>query len=174
MAFCSKLGFFTKYRKYSSQLTMINKNDLNSPILVGELIGINFVVERIQAAGHNYTIYSAKLQGNQQAVSVALKVAKDEFVTIAITNENHVIGSIQNTKHFAKIFESGRHRQFNYIVTQMLGPNLRDLALNHPSFTFSLKTLLKFAYQAIDSLQSLHQAGFVHGSVIAVWIAIII
>ncbi|KAA6396778.1 MAG: hypothetical protein EZS28_007697 [Streblomastix strix] len=153
---------------------MINKNDLHGPIAAGELIGNKFVVESALAVGSNYIIYSAKLLGNPQAGYVALKIAKNEHDNNIVTNEYHVIESIKNTKHYAKIIESGRHRQFNYIITQMLGPNLRDIVLHIPSFTFALKTLLKFAYQAIDAIKALHQAGFVHGSIIAVYIAILV
>ncbi|KAA6356462.1 MAG: hypothetical protein EZS28_048011, partial [Streblomastix strix] len=70
-----------------------------------------------------------------------------------------------DSKHFTKIIESGRHKQFNYIVTQFLGPNLRDLALRQHQSTLTLQTLMKFSYQAIEALKALHSAGFVHGAV---------
>ncbi|KAA6370311.1 MAG: hypothetical protein EZS28_034162 [Streblomastix strix] len=149
----------------------MNKTPISSPlgpIVVGQFVGSNFAIEKILAVGSNCTIFSAKLNGNPQAAPTALKVENDEPSRNALAKEIHILRSIQNTKHFAKIIESGHHRQFNYVVIQLLGPSLRDLALRQPSYTFSLKILLKFAYQAIEALQTLHQAAFLHGSVNAV------
>ncbi|KAA6386619.1 MAG: hypothetical protein EZS28_017853 [Streblomastix strix] len=73
--------------------------------------------------------------------------------------------TIINLKHFAKVIEYGKHKKYRFAITEILGPSLSDLAfrLNPPKF--GLLTLLKFSYQAIEILQTLHQAGFIHRAV---------
>ncbi|KAA6387794.1 MAG: hypothetical protein EZS28_016679 [Streblomastix strix] len=147
---------------------MINKNPISvqhGTFVAGELIGNNFIVESILAVGSNCIVLSAKPKGQPQAASVAIKISEEKVGRTALATETTILQSVKINKHFARIIESGHHKQFNYIVTQLLGSNLRDLALHHPTSTFSLRTLLKFAYQAVEAIQSLHQVGFVHGSV---------
>ncbi|KAA6369772.1 MAG: hypothetical protein EZS28_034701 [Streblomastix strix] len=74
-----------------------------------------------------------------------------------------------HTKHFAKIIEFGQYYEFRFVVTELLGPNLSDIASRIIPCKFNLHTLLKFAIQALEILQTLHQAGFVHGAIEAVY-----
>ncbi|KAA6357808.1 MAG: hypothetical protein EZS28_046665, partial [Streblomastix strix] len=122
------------------------------PVVVGETVGNNFVTENILAVGSNCAVFSAKPKGQPQAASVALKISDEKVGQTALATEATVLQSVMDNKHFVKIIEFGHHRQFNYIVTYLLGPSLRDLALRQSPYTLSLKTLLKFAYQAIESL----------------------
>ncbi|KAA6374735.1 MAG: hypothetical protein EZS28_029738 [Streblomastix strix] len=139
-----------------------------SPAVVGDIISCKFVINSILRVGCNCFICSAMQIDNHTAAQLAVKFEKDEPDNLALITEYIVQKSIFNMKHFAKIIEFGHRQQFNFIITQLLGPSLRDLALRQQFQNLSLQTLLKFAYQAIESLQTLHQAGFVHGAVNAV------
>ncbi|KAA6369419.1 MAG: hypothetical protein EZS28_035054 [Streblomastix strix] len=150
---------------------MFNTQPISAPseaIEAGEIVGSAFVIEKSIAIGCNCSIFSAKVKGKPLAELLAVKIEKDSIHKSVLNNEKLVIQSIKSIKHYAKIIESGRHKQFNYIITQFLGPNLRDLALRRNPSTLTLQVLMKFAYQAIEALQALHSAGFVHGAVNAV------
>ncbi|KAA6388774.1 MAG: hypothetical protein EZS28_015697 [Streblomastix strix] len=114
---------------------------------------MSFLIENLIAEGQNCHIYSGKQNKN----TVAIKTEIDEPNRTAL-----------NSRHFAKIIEKGKHNSCNYVVTDILGPNLRDLALRHNPPKFKLLTLLKFAYQTIEAMQALHQAGFIHRAIEAV------
>ncbi|KAA6380580.1 MAG: hypothetical protein EZS28_023893 [Streblomastix strix] len=147
---------------------MLNAQPISAPseaIVAGEIVGSAFVIEKNVTIGCNCSIFSTKVKGKPLTELFAVKIEKDSIHQSVLNNEKLVIQSIKNSKHYAKIIESGRHKQSNYIVTQFLGPNLRDLALRQHQNTLTLQALMKFAYQAIEALQALHSAGFVHGAV---------
>ncbi|KAA6401386.1 MAG: hypothetical protein EZS28_003084 [Streblomastix strix] len=134
---------------------MIGKSKPN-PVNVGDQIG-NYTIENIIATGLNCFIYSGKLK-NTITTSVAIKTEIDIPSRTALSREIIVLEAVKNQKHFAKIIETGNYKEFRFVVTDLLGPNLRDLAHRKEPHRFGLQILLKFAYQAFESLQTLHQA----------------
>ncbi|KAA6384871.1 MAG: hypothetical protein EZS28_019603 [Streblomastix strix] len=133
-----------------------------SPMEIGDTIG-NLQIENIIATGSNCYIYYGKL--NNGTVAIAIKTEIDDPNRTALSREAIVLKTVKNSNHFAKIIEIGQHGDYQYLATDILGPSIRDLTnrLNPPKL--SLLTLLKFAYQAFEALQSLHQAGFIHRAV---------
>ncbi|KAA6358318.1 MAG: hypothetical protein EZS28_046155, partial [Streblomastix strix] len=116
-----------------------------SPIEIGDTIG-NLQIENIIATGSNCYIYCGKQ--NNGPVAIAIKTEIDDPNRTALSREAIVLKTVKNSNHFAKTIESGQYGDYQYLATDILGPNIIDLAnrLNPPKF--SLLTLLNFAYQA--------------------------
>ncbi|KAA6400688.1 MAG: hypothetical protein EZS28_003782 [Streblomastix strix] len=143
-------------------------NKISRSISVGKLIGKKYITESVIAFGENIQIYAAKRQNSSAQHLFALKFEKIENGRSTLIREDIVIKTVQDTKHFAKIIECGKHLSFNFVVTELLGPSLYDLANRRPPCKLSLVTLLKFAIQGFSAIQSLHQAGFIHCDIDAV------
>ncbi|KAA6397219.1 MAG: hypothetical protein EZS28_007253 [Streblomastix strix] len=139
-----------------------------NPVCKGDIVGGKFQTENCVAEGKNTIIFLARWKETIPAVTLALKFEQNIPENIYLKNEIHVMMRLQESNHFTKTVEFGKHGEFNYLAVELLGPNLRDLANRCPPYKLSLQTLLQFAYQAFDALQTLHQAGFVHGAIKAV------
>ncbi|KAA6380637.1 MAG: hypothetical protein EZS28_023836 [Streblomastix strix] len=133
-----------------------------SPMEIGDTIG-NLLIENIIATGSNCYIYCGKQ--NNGPVAIAIKTEINDSHRTALSREAIVLEAVKSSNHFAKIIEIGQHGDYKYLATDILGPSISDLAdrLNPPKF--SLLTLLKFAYQAFEAIQSLHLSGFIHRAV---------
>ncbi|KAA6381084.1 MAG: hypothetical protein EZS28_023388 [Streblomastix strix] len=137
-------------------------NEKSRSISVGELVGKKYITESVIAIGENISIFTAKWQNSSAQHLFALKFEKIENGRATLIRENIVLKTVQDTKHFAKIIDCGKHFYFNFMATELLGPSLNDLANRQPPCKLSLVTLLKFAIQGFSAIQSIHQAGFIH------------
>ena len=61
-----------------------------------------------------------------------------------------------------KFFGCGRNDNYNYIVMSLQGNNLAQLRREQPRGTFSSNTMLRLAYQILQSIEAIHGAGFLH------------
>ncbi|KAA6389731.1 MAG: putative protein serine/threonine kinase, partial [Streblomastix strix] len=136
-----------------------------SAVTIGELVGEKYQIESILSTGSIVTIYAAKMKVNTGAELLAIKIEKDEVGHAALSREAVAIEAIKNSKHFARVIECGMHRELKFMATDLLGPNLNDLISRRPPYKMAMNTILKFAIQAFEALQSLHQAGFIHCAV---------
>ncbi|KAA6380808.1 MAG: hypothetical protein EZS28_023665 [Streblomastix strix] len=138
------------------------------PVRIGELIGKKYVTEKVIYIGKNLAVFLAKWKDNVPSVTLTLKFELNYSDQTSLINEKNVTKKIKDSNHFAKVIEFGKHREFNFLAVELLGPNLSFLAHRRPPYKLSLQTLLQFVYQALNALQTLHQAGFVHGAIEAV------
>ncbi|KAA6316352.1 MAG: hypothetical protein EZS28_055273, partial [Streblomastix strix] len=131
---------------------------------ISETIG-NYKLDALIASGSNVSVYTAKPSNCNSAPQVAVKLERAIPSHLALNKEIIILKKVQNSNHYTKIFELGKYKDFKFLVTELLGPSLSDLAFRQPPYKFPLHTLLKFAYQAIEALQLLHQNGFIHCAV---------
>ncbi|KAA6363122.1 MAG: putative Tau-tubulin kinase 1, partial [Streblomastix strix] len=97
---------------------------------------------------------------NQKHVAIKLEKILPQFTLQA--NEVLVMKTMENSRHFAKFYQCGTHEGYKFVVMELLGPSLLQLANRQFPFKFSLSQLLKFGIQGIETLCDLHSAGFVH------------
>ncbi|KAA6398690.1 MAG: hypothetical protein EZS28_005782 [Streblomastix strix] len=117
--------------------------------LLGKQVG-NYIIESIITDGGHYNIFMGKncsVKTLADDVRTAVKIENDKTSSTTLSREAIILEAV---------------KKYRYLITDLLGPNLRDLALRHNPSIFTLHTLLKFAYQAIEALQDIHQAGFIH------------
>ncbi|KAA6376288.1 MAG: hypothetical protein EZS28_028184, partial [Streblomastix strix] len=120
---------------------------------ISETIG-NYKLDALIASGSNVSVYTAKPSNCNSAPQVAVKLERAIPSHLALNKEIIILKKVQR-----------KYKDFKFLVTELLGPNLSDLAFRQPPYKFPLHTLLKFAYQAIEALQLLHQNGFIHCAV---------
>lgn len=61
-----------------------------------------------------------------------------------------------------KFFGCGRNDHYNYVVMSLQGNNLAQLRRGQPKGVFTSSTVLRLAYQVLQSIEAIHQAGFLH------------
>lgn len=73
-----------------------------------------------------------------------------------------VLKRLQGMKNFCALLGYGRTEKVNYLVMNLLGPNLSELRKRQSHQTFSMSTTLRLGIQILDALQALHNCGFLH------------
>ncbi|KAJ1371763.1 hypothetical protein KIN20_033767 [Parelaphostrongylus tenuis] len=76
-----------------------------------------------------------------------------------------VLSRLKNTLGFPKLIVAGRTEVFKFCVMQLVGPDLRSLALEMPDKKFSPPTAYKIAIQTLDRLETLHDVGYLNRDV---------
>jgi tau tubulin kinase len=65
-------------------------------------------------------------------------------------------------RHFCKIEDRGRIRNFNYVVMTMVGKSLHDLRKARQSQHFTLGTAIGCGIQCLEAIEDLHKCGYLH------------
>ncbi|KAA6362644.1 MAG: putative Tau-tubulin kinase 1, partial [Streblomastix strix] len=132
------------------------------PFKSGDVIKETFTLQHQLGSGSYGVIYSAIYSSGPNQKHVAIKLEKNLPQFTLQANEVLVMKTMENSSHFAKFYQCGTHEGYKFVVMELLGPSLLQLANRQYPFKFSLSQLLKFGIQAIESLCDLHSAGFVH------------
>ncbi|KAA6365889.1 MAG: putative tau-tubulin kinase 1, partial [Streblomastix strix] len=132
------------------------------PFKSGDAIKDTFTLQHQLGSGSYGVIFSAIYTNGINTKHVAIKLEKILPQYTLQANEVLIMKTMKNSRHFAKFFQCGTHEGYKFVVMELLGPSLLQLANRQFPFKFSLSQLLKFGIQAIESLCDLHHAGFVH------------
>ncbi|KAA6382731.1 MAG: putative Tau-tubulin kinase 1 [Streblomastix strix] len=132
------------------------------PFKSGNVIKEIFTLQHKLGSGSYGVIFSAIYSSGPNQKHVAIKLEKILPQYTLQANEVLVMKTMKNSRHFAKFYHCGTHEGYKFVVMELLGPSLLQLANRQFPFIFSLPQLLKFGIQAIESLCDLHHAGFVH------------
>ena len=92
----------------------------------------------------------------------AIKVEPANSTKQVLKMEVAVLKRLQGIQNFCDLLGYGRTEKVNYIVMNMLGPNLSELRKHQPHQVFSISTTLRLGIQILDALQALHNCGFLH------------
>lgn len=109
-------------------------------------------------------------------LDVALKVEKKDKSHNILKFEATVLSIIQGKKHIAKMYEYVENPvgEQNFIVMQLLGPNLAKVKKNMELRKAGDKPRMPRAYaanllvQMLDAIEETHDAGFIHRDIKAV------
>ncbi|KAA6376554.1 MAG: putative Tau-tubulin kinase 2 [Streblomastix strix] len=132
-------------------------SDIN--INVGDVIKDRYRLVKNISKGFHRVIFFALNQLMQQ---VAIKLEKDMEEQTAVCVEAAVLKILGNQNHIPKFFQYGSHKNCKFLAQELLGPNMVELVNYKKPNKFSLHSMLKFGIQAIETLQIIHNKGFVH------------
>ena len=133
----------------------------------------------LPSAVSRYTVHSPPLcRGGYGVLSIGTDTVTGERVAIKFEHKAQQTSQLRTEIAFYKrlqkrgnlgfpeLFASGEDGEWRYMVMTLLGPSLDDLRRrSYPGvapFSFSLKTVLMLADQALIRLETLHRAGICH------------
>lgn len=96
--------------------------------------------------------------------NVAIKVARPGKLKREIWAYERIWKSTTDSFLFPQLYASGCYQQQDFMICELLGPNLFDL-LQFCNDKFSPCTVMRLAEQILNRLQRMHILGFTHGSV---------
>ncbi|KAA6382623.1 MAG: putative Tau-tubulin kinase 2 [Streblomastix strix] len=129
---------------------------------VGERIGQHYILISQIGAGAFGAIFSVKYEHRDVKKKLAVKFEEGLRPFTFLHNEMVVLKSLAGIRHFAKYYQQGVHKNYRYIVMELLGPSMIEVVNRQKPYKFTLSQALKFGIQGIESLASIHDQGFVH------------
>ncbi|XP_067120337.1 uncharacterized protein [Centruroides vittatus] len=93
--------------------------------------------------------------------SVAIKVEDTNKVQPKLQNEKEVYDDIKETDGFPKLIYYGSDRNYNFFITDLLGPSLKEL-FEYCGRQFTLKTTLMLAVDMLNRIEYLHSKDYIH------------
>ncbi|KAJ3299278.1 Tau-tubulin kinase 2 [Borealophlyctis nickersoniae] len=101
--------------------------------------------------------------------TVAMKIEHPACKKPVLKLEIGVIRRLQDCPYICRFLAAGRfyatndpHSVYNYMVMQLLGPNLSELRRRCPNQRFSIATTMILAKQMLRAIRALHEVGFLH------------
>eukprot|EP01113_Clastostelium_recurvatum_P020157 TRINITY_DN2395_c0_g1_i1.p1 TRINITY_DN2395_c0_g1~~TRINITY_DN2395_c0_g1_i1.p1 ORF type:complete len:527 (-),score=92.01 TRINITY_DN2395_c0_g1_i1:158-1738(-) len=114
-------------------------------------------------AGAFGEIYSAKNVVSGELV--AFKVERVDSKKQVLKLEVAVLKKLQGCAQVCRFVTCGRYNEYNYMVMELLGDNLSELRRRQPDGRFSMATTLRLGQQMLQSLESVHDLGYLHRDV---------
>ncbi|GBN35087.1 Tau-tubulin kinase 1 [Araneus ventricosus] len=96
---------------------------------------------------------------------VALKLVSKSNVNPGIhhlNNEAKALRAVQGKKFFARYYSYRRILLFDFLVMELLGPNLRGLKKTYPDKRITVDATLSMGRMMLKSVEWLHDAGYLH------------
>ncbi|KAA6317897.1 MAG: putative serine threonine protein kinase, partial [Streblomastix strix] len=93
---------------------------------------------------------------------IAIKLEKNAEEQPTVCIESAILKILADQRHIPQFFHYGSHENYKYLAMELIGPNMIDLVNYKRPYKFSLHSVLKFGIQAIETLQVVHNKGFVH------------
>lgn len=95
------------------------------------------------------------------SVAVKLELEPDSRKGQLLRTEAQVLKELQGAKGVPTFYYYGVHRDYHFLVMQLLGPSLSD-KLRSQRHPFSLSTVLQLLDQMLTTVESLHRAGYLY------------
>ncbi|KAH9476867.1 Casein kinase 1-like protein 5 [Psilocybe cubensis] len=128
--------------------------------MVGEILLDSFrVVKRIAAGG--FGIVDEGVNENQERFAIKRELASHKVSRPILEHEYHILKHLAGHRCIPDIKTYGRQGNFNILVMELLGHNLRDRfrdCANH----FSLSTTARLGIGMLDAIEHIHSRGFIH------------
>ncbi|KHN75818.1 Tau-tubulin kinase 1 [Toxocara canis] len=68
----------------------------------------------------------------------------------------------EKRSHFIEMIDKGRTESFKFIVMELVGRSIDRIQREMPDRNFSLRTSIKLALQTVESIEDLHEIGYIH------------
>ncbi|KAJ6226404.1 tau-tubulin kinase 1 [Anaeramoeba flamelloides] len=107
--------------------------------------------------GEIFCVYDLETQHK-----AAVKMERIDRNKRALRLEIDVLRKIQESRFSATFISCGRNQVYNYLIMELLGPNLSSLRKKQPQKIFSLSTTLKLGVQMISAIEDVHEVGYLH------------
>lgn len=140
---------------------MTTPADVLGASLVGNTIVGAFLVQRLLGVGSFGAVYDGIDIRTTAAVAMKVELQAAEHPQLRI--EAEVLLELQDTcPGIPRMLWYGHHDLYNVLVMQRLGQSLETLRRKYPDGRMSAAAVVAIVTQALDILQGLHAAGFVH------------
>uniref|UniRef100_A0A914Y6D2 non-specific serine/threonine protein kinase n=1 Tax=Panagrolaimus superbus TaxID=310955 RepID=A0A914Y6D2_9BILA len=126
-------------------------------------LGTKYTVIQMFAGGGFGQVYRARDEDRQ--ITVAVKVEPKNHDPGRIILEQSVLSQLKGTPNAPTLYASGTIGSNNYIIMEILGPNLSDIRKKNKSQCLSLGSALRATLQATTALRTLHGIGYIHRDV---------
>ncbi|KAJ6255662.1 tau-tubulin kinase 1 [Anaeramoeba flamelloides] len=128
-------------------------------MLTGSIRGRWKLGKRIGKGGFGEIYISQDLKTR---MPVAIKFEKIDHKKQALKLEIAVLRKLQVSLFVPKFIYCGRNLEYNYLIMELLGPNLSVERRRRPEQKFSLSTTIKLGIEIISAIQDMHKLGFIH------------
>ncbi|KAJ3441244.1 tau-tubulin kinase [Anaeramoeba flamelloides] len=128
-------------------------------MLTGSIRGRWKLGKRIGKGGFGEIYLSQDLKTRRP---VAIKFEKIDHKKQALKLEIAVLRKLQVSPFVPKFIYCGRNLEYNYLIMELLGPNLSVERRRRPEQKFSLSTTIKLGIEMISAIQDMHKLGFIH------------
>ncbi|KAA6381133.1 MAG: putative protein serine/threonine kinase [Streblomastix strix] len=129
------------------------------PIRVGDIVKDSYKLIHLIAQEERGAIFCAL---DTQMKQVAIKFELDSKKQTSICVEAAILKLLDGSNHIPQFYQYGIHLNYKFLALELMGPNMIDLINYKKPYKFSLHSILKFGIQAIETLQFVHNKGFVH------------
>lgn len=115
----------------------------------------------IKKIGHGAfgEIFSARNLLTGEVVAIKFEKVGDREV---LKLEVAVLKKLQSCPYVVRFISCGRHRDYNYMVMELLGENISELRRCQPNGRFSMLTSLKLSIWMLRAIERVHELGFLH------------
>lgn len=131
--------------KLSTKLLFMDRFEIESTFLLGK--------------GSFGEIYISKDLNNKNLVAIKLENQKSKQNQLRI--EKQVLELMSGTEGIPKIIAYGNQHENNFLVMDLLGPNLNDL-FELTKHKFSLQTVLLIGIQILTRIKDIHSKNYIH------------
>ena len=105
-------------------------------------------------------IYSC--MNNKTKELYACKVEKLNIANPQLNNEYRILSLLKNFPFFPKCYQYYSSIQGNFLILDLLGPNLEVIMSNLPNKRYSMKSTLLIMTQCLERLKEIHDKGIIH------------
>ncbi|RDD40865.1 Tau-tubulin kinase 1 [Trichoplax sp. H2] len=117
------------------------------------------IVRRIGSGGFGAIYEGVNLiTGKEVAVKIEPRDCPKQLLNMEVTVMKNLLG----TSHCCEYFGCGRTPTYSFLVMTLQGNNLAQLRRELPRGIFSVSTTLRLTLQLIESIQTIHERGFLH------------
>ncbi|CAI2344074.1 unnamed protein product [Caenorhabditis sp. 36 PRJEB53466] len=149
-------------KKYTPLLKNHNGTEL---LRMNELFRGRFNVKGLIGRGGYGQIYYASDSVAGEAVIKIEPVVRHGKTSKRMLLEQKVLYRLQGRPHVPIMCASGHTDKLNFIVMQLLGPNIGDLKKRSPVKRLSAPTVARIIIQGIAALRDVHSLGYIHRDV---------
>lgn len=93
--------------------------------------------------------------------AVAIKIQKSNWKNEELLPEYDFLQNLQNYEFFPKIYGYEHNKKGNYIIEELLGPNLSNL-FEFCNYNFDIKTICNIGIDLFSSINAIHDEGLLH------------
>ncbi|KAK2963201.1 putative Tau-tubulin kinase 1 [Blattamonas nauphoetae] len=142
--------------------TSVDDSAKSTDLQIGTVIKDKWQLIQCIGEGAFGQLFLARTMPPARIVEIAVKFERNDTPKKVLHMETNALIKVQGKPHFAQAYYYGYYKDTCYLVQEALGPNLLQLVTMMKYNRFSLGTVLLLGMQAIDALETFHNAGYVH------------
>ena len=121
---------------------------------------LTYKVLRLIGQGGFADIYYVKERKNNRPCALKVERKSAEKKTLAL--EKKIYEKVKDSFLFPKFYTSGETTNYNFIVTECLGPNLTTVRKLLPDRKYTMSTGLRLGIEMLRCIADFHRFGYIH------------